>query len=127
MQTCNRCIGTDAVLDEVMATLTPALKLAGYKIEYNKIEMKTAELARQYQFLSSPTIRVNCRDIFQMVHVGYYIGEKWWHQGATSEALTVLVRFFGIVLFYVFYVFLICASQRLFICYHIVKICCSSS
>jgi hypothetical protein len=101
-----------------MATLTPALKLAGYKIEYNKIEMKTAELARQYQFLSSPTIRVNGRDIFQMVHVGYCIGEKWWHQGTTSEALAVLVRFFGIVLFYVFYVFLICASQRLFICYH---------
>jgi hypothetical protein len=64
------------VLDEVMATLTPALKLAGYEVEYNKIEMKTAELARQYQFLSSPTIRVNGRDIFQMVHVSYYIGKS---------------------------------------------------
>lgn len=67
LQTCNRCIGTDAMLDEVMAMLTPALKLAGYEVEYNKIEMKTAELARQYQFLSSPTIRVNGRDIFQSV------------------------------------------------------------
>jgi len=63
LQTCDRCIGTDAALDEVMAELTPALKLAGFEIEYNKIEMKTAELAEKYQFLSSPTIRVNGQDI----------------------------------------------------------------
>lgn len=63
LQTCDRCIGTDAVLDEVMETLTPALELAGYKIEYRKIEMKTAELAERYKFLSSPTIRVNGQDI----------------------------------------------------------------
>lgn len=63
LQTCGRCIGTDAALDEVMAVLTPALKLAGFEITYNKIEMKTAELAERYEFLSSPTIRVNGRDI----------------------------------------------------------------
>lgn len=63
LQTCERCIGTDHVLDEVMLTLTPALKLAGYLVEYNKMEMKTAEIAKRYQFLSSPTIRVNGRDI----------------------------------------------------------------
>ncbi len=63
LQTCDRCIGTDSLLDEVMITLTPALQLAGYKVEYKKTEMKTAELATQYQFLSSPTIRVNGRDI----------------------------------------------------------------
>jgi len=63
LQTCNRCIGTDAVLDEVMETLTPALRLAGFDIEYNKIEMKTAEFAERFRFLSSPTIRVNGQDI----------------------------------------------------------------
>lgn len=67
LQTCDRCIGTDNVLDEVMLTLTPALKLAGYEIEYRKIEMKTAKLAVQYKFLSSPTIRVNGQDICQSV------------------------------------------------------------
>lgn len=67
LQTCNRCIGTDAVLDEVMAVLTPALKLAGYEVEYSKIEMEAPELARQFQFVSSPTIRVNGWDIFQSV------------------------------------------------------------
>lgn len=63
LQTCDRCIGTDNVLDEVMMILTPSLELAGYKVEYNKIEMETAELAIKYKFLSSPTIRVNGKDI----------------------------------------------------------------
>lgn len=63
LQTCDRCIGTDVVLDEVMLTLTPALNLAGFETEYQKIEMKTAELAERYEFFSSPTIRVNGQDI----------------------------------------------------------------
>ena len=32
-------------------------------MQYRKIEMSTAELAEQYRFLSSPTIRVNGLDI----------------------------------------------------------------
>ncbi len=67
LKTCDRCIGTDSVLDEVVITLTPALNIAGFEVEYNKIEMKTAELAEQYKFLSSPTIRVNGQDICQSV------------------------------------------------------------
>lgn len=60
---CDRCIETDEVLDEVMFVLTPALQLAGYSAEYDKIEMATAERATQYRFLSSPTIRINGQDI----------------------------------------------------------------
>lgn len=30
----------------------------------------------------------------QMVHVGYCIGKKWWHQGITSEALLALIDYF---------------------------------
>jgi NAD-dependent dihydropyrimidine dehydrogenase PreA subunit len=67
LNTCNRCIGTDAVLDDVISTLTPALKLAGYMVEYKKIEMKSADIATKYKFLSSPTIRVNGRDICSSV------------------------------------------------------------
>ncbi|HZJ77797.1 MAG TPA: DUF2703 domain-containing protein [Clostridia bacterium] len=63
LQICERCIGTDNVLDEVMATLTPALNLAGFDVNYNKIEIETAELSKRYRFLSSPTIRVNGKDI----------------------------------------------------------------
>ena len=63
LQTCERCIGTDGVLDDVMAVLTPALRLAGYEVEYSKTEISTEEIARKYQFMSSPTIRVNGQDI----------------------------------------------------------------
>ena len=64
LSTCDRCIGTDVVLDEVVAALRPALELAGYAVDYQKCEMTTAELAEQYHFLSSPTILVNGQDIF---------------------------------------------------------------
>ncbi len=63
LHTCERCIGTDRELDEVMMVLTPALELAGFDVEYNKVEMATEEIAKQYQFPSSPTIRVNGVDI----------------------------------------------------------------
>ncbi|MGN1249957.1 MAG: DUF2703 domain-containing protein [Candidatus Spyradocola sp.] len=64
LNTCDRCMGTDAVLDEVVAALRPALELAGYAVDYQKREMSTPQLAEQYHFLSSPTIRVNGRDVF---------------------------------------------------------------
>ena len=67
LQTCDRCIGTDNVLDEVVAVLSPALKLAGYEIDYSKTEIESEELAEKYHFLSSPTIRVNGKDICQSV------------------------------------------------------------
>jgi len=63
LQTCERCVGTDQELDEVIMALTPALALAGYVVEYRKMEMTTRELAIAHRFLSSPTIRVNGRDI----------------------------------------------------------------
>jgi len=63
LQVCNRCIGTEQVLEEVLTGLSPALHLAGYTLDYRKIKMETPELARQYQFESSPTVRVNGRDV----------------------------------------------------------------
>ena len=63
LQTCERCVGTDLELAEVLDLLSPALALAGYSVEYRKIEMTTREIAIQHRFLSSPTIRVNGRDI----------------------------------------------------------------
>jgi len=63
LHTCDRCIGTGSVLDEVIMNITPFLRLAGYEIEYNKTEIESAELAKKHRFLSSPTIRVNGQDI----------------------------------------------------------------
>lgn len=63
LKTCERCVGTDQELKAVLDTLSPALALAGYSVEYQKIEMTTREIATENRFLSSPTIRVNGRDI----------------------------------------------------------------
>lgn len=63
LTTCNRCIGTDQALDEVVEQLRPVLELAGFSVEYRKTEITTPELAIQYRFLSSPTILVNGKDI----------------------------------------------------------------
>ena len=63
LQVCDRCIGTEQVLEEVLTKHCPALQLAGYELKYHKTKMETAELARQYRFESSPTVRVNGQDI----------------------------------------------------------------
>jgi len=63
LNTCDRCTGTDVVLDEVVSILRPALELAGYSIVYKKVEMTTVKDAVRYEFVSSPTIRVNGQDI----------------------------------------------------------------
>ena len=63
LNTCDRCVGTDVVLEEVIRELTPAFALAGYSILYNKTEIKSEKEAIQNRFASSPTIRVNGSDI----------------------------------------------------------------
>lgn len=67
LNTCDRCCGTADILDDVVSVLRPALELAGYAVDYRKCEMTTIEIAEQYRFLSSPTIRVNGNDIFEKV------------------------------------------------------------
>lgn len=67
LSTCDRCIDTDGVLVEVLMSLSPALSLAGFQVEYKKTVISTEEEARNYSFLSSPTIRVNGRDIFKSI------------------------------------------------------------
>ncbi len=64
LKTCDRCMDTDKLLDEVVEVIKPALQLAGYEVRYRKHEMSTAQIAQRFEFLSSPTIRVNGVDIF---------------------------------------------------------------
>lgn len=37
---------------------------------------------------------VEQRDDIKMVHIGYCIGQNWWHRGYTSEAFAELICFF---------------------------------
>ena len=63
LNTCDRCMGTDSVLEKVIRELTPAFALAGYRISYYKTEIATERDAILNRFVSSPTIRVNGIDI----------------------------------------------------------------
>ena len=63
LNTCDRCIGADTVLEEVLRSVVPALEVAGYTIQLQKVQIATEELAKQHRFLASPTIRVNGQDI----------------------------------------------------------------
>ena len=67
LTTCDRCVGTDAVLERTIEILRPALETAGYDIHYEKKEIYSAEIAENYRLLSSPTIRVNGADIFEIL------------------------------------------------------------
>nr|WP_277668516.1 DUF2703 domain-containing protein [Caproiciproducens galactitolivorans] len=50
-------------MDEAVSSIAVVLNAAGYKVKVNKVNIATKELAIQYQFISSPTIRVNGNDI----------------------------------------------------------------
>lgn len=60
---CDRCQGGDARVEQAMAALRPALELAGYTVELERIEVRDEETAIRHRFASSPTIRVNGTDI----------------------------------------------------------------
>ena len=60
---CDRCLGTEGALDAAVAAVSPALSAAGYAIAVNKQLIASAEQAMSLGFVSSPTIRVNGRDI----------------------------------------------------------------
>jgi len=60
---CKRCQGAENNLEDAVNEVSKILKAAGYEIVVNKVNINSRELAVKYKFLSSPTIRVNGRDI----------------------------------------------------------------
>lgn len=60
---CGRCRDTEAALDEAVLGVSGALGAAWYEVGVNKVNIATRELAVEYRFVSSPTIRVNGNDI----------------------------------------------------------------
>lgn len=60
---CTRCKGTDTILDEALADVSKVLEATGIEVVVNKVNVLTEEQAIEYQFISSPTIRINGQDI----------------------------------------------------------------
>lgn len=60
---CTRCQGTENVLEEAIGDVSQVLEAAGIDVIVNKINITSREQAVLYKFVSSPTIRINGRDI----------------------------------------------------------------
>lgn len=60
---CERCQGADSNLDGAIKDVSHVLNAAGYHVRVNKVNISSEELAKEYKFLSSPTMRINGVDI----------------------------------------------------------------
>ncbi len=60
---CTRCQGTESNLEEAIVDVAKVLELTGVEVVVNKIHIDSEEKAIQYQLESSPTIRINGKDI----------------------------------------------------------------
>ncbi len=60
---CSRCVGSDESLRAALDLVRPALAATGVDVALRKTLVASEEQARALRFVSSPTIRVNGRDI----------------------------------------------------------------
>jgi hypothetical protein len=63
LTTCDRCRGTDRNLESALEVVREVLEATGAAVEVRKTLVETADQARELRFVSSPTIRVNGRDL----------------------------------------------------------------
>lgn len=63
LSVCERCRETDTNLTEALSDVSSVLTSAGYDVVVNKLNITSAALAENYEFMSSPTIRINGKDI----------------------------------------------------------------
>jgi len=63
LTTCSRCRASDASLDAAVGIARPVFDAVGADVKVCKTLVETEEQARGLGFVSSPTIRVNGRDI----------------------------------------------------------------
>ena len=63
LEVCTWCKGTGDSLDAALAQVAGVLQAGGIEVTVNRILVDSEEKAVQIRFVSSPTIRVNGRDI----------------------------------------------------------------
>lgn len=65
LSVCARCVPTGDQLQKAVQLLTPVAEALGIELKYQAIVVQTEAEAKQHALLSSPTIRLNGRDIAQ--------------------------------------------------------------
>ena len=63
LSVCTWCQSTESNLEEAISEVAKVLKATGVDVNLRKIHIQSEEQARELRFLSSPTIRINGRDI----------------------------------------------------------------
>jgi hypothetical protein len=63
LSTCGRCLGTGANIETALAAVEGVLRAIGARVELHRVHVQSVEQARELRFVSSPTIRLNGRDI----------------------------------------------------------------
>ena len=63
LEVCTRCRGTDLNLEAALTAVESVLQAAGVEVQVTKTLVNSEQKARALNFVSSPTIRVNGRDI----------------------------------------------------------------
>ena len=63
LSVCKWCQGTEKSLEEALDDISNVLQAAGIEVIVNKINVTSEELAIKHKFVTSPTIRVNGKDI----------------------------------------------------------------
>lgn len=63
LDVCTRCQGTETSLEEAISEVARVLEATGVQVAIRKIHVQSEEQARELGFVSSPTIRINGRDI----------------------------------------------------------------
>ena len=63
LNTCTRCVGSQANLAQALATAQHVLQVTGHDVQVRTILIESEEQARQHHFVTSPTIRINGHDI----------------------------------------------------------------
>ena len=65
LMVCARCVPTGDQLENAVRLLTPAAEAMGIELKYRAIVVQSEAEAKVHALLSSPTIRINGRDIAQ--------------------------------------------------------------
>jgi hypothetical protein len=63
LKTCTRCVGSQANLEQALTAAQQVLQVTGHDVRVRTILIESEEQARQHNFVTSPTIRINGHDI----------------------------------------------------------------
>lgn len=63
LSVCTRCQGAETSLEEAVSEVAQVIEATGVEVVVHKINVQSEDQARELGFVSSPTIRINGRDI----------------------------------------------------------------